>query len=133
MSTDNGVLGKIVQHPITTIEVLDIPHAPDVVTAVCSEVDGLCPVTHQPDHYVVTITYTVAGNKVIESKALKLYLWQFRDQGISCEALAATIAHDLHTQYKEATGVDTVFRVEATQQSRGGIALTATATQGGAK
>lgn len=132
-TTDTGVLGKIVQHPIDTIEVLTLDNAPDTVTAHCTEVDGLCPVTHQPDHYIVDLTYEVAANKVIESKALKLYLWGFRDKGISCEAISATIATDLHDQYQQITDHDTKFTVTVTQQSRGGIALTATTTRGGTK
>lgn len=137
MSDDKtGVLGKIVQHPIDEIEVLRLDAAPDTVTAVCSEVDGLCPVTMQPDHYVVTIEYDVINGAVIESKSLKLYLWKYRDRGISCEALAATIARELRDQYLDAAGQPLYesrrpsMRVTATQQSRGGIALTATRTVG---
>lgn len=130
--TNTDVLGKIVQHPIDYITTLPVAHAPQIVRAICNEVDALCPVTAQPDHYVVEIEYHVRDSKVIESKSLKLYLWQFRDKGISCEELAATIAHDLAVQYAEQTNDDEVlnqFNVLVRQQSRGGIVLEAHATR----
>ena len=116
------VLGNIVQHPIDQIETL--PARPNVhhVKAICAEVAALCPVTHQPDLYTVTIEYDVKNNQVIESKALKLFLWQYRDLGISCEDLAADIAQKLTDQY------GATITVTARQQSRGGIVLEANAT-----
>lgn len=129
MSTTAGVLGRIVQHPIEAIEVLRLDRAPRTVVARCAEVSALCPVTAQPDLYTVKIVYDVHENAVIESKSLKLYLWKFRDRGISCEELAATIAEELAEQYRAATGKPSAAMwVSAKQQSRGGIALTATAT-----
>lgn len=125
-----GVLGRVVREPLNEIEVLEVIAAPDHVRAICAEVDGLCPVTSQPDHYVVTIDYDVVGKHVIESKALKLYLLRFRNVGISCEALSATIAHQLHEQYTRITGADTPFTVHVAQQSRGGIVLEATTRRG---
>lgn len=120
-STTTSVLGKVVQHAIDEIETL--PANPNIghVTATCNEVAALCPVTHQPDLYTITIDYDVTDGKVIESKALKLFLWRYRDTGISCENLASDIAHRLTTQYGAPVSV------HATQQSRGGIVLEATA------
>lgn len=122
MATENtSVLGKVVQHPIDKIETL--PANPSIrhVRAICSEVSALCPVTAQPDLYTVTIDYDVHDDKVIESKALKLFLWRYRDEGISCENLAADIANHLAEQYGAPVDVHT------RQQSRGGIVLEATA------
>ena len=51
------------------------------------ELAALCPVTGQPDLYVATIEYQPDA-RCLESKSLKLYLNEFRDQGHFCEALA---------------------------------------------
>lgn len=131
MTEHDGVLGKIVQHSIDEIEVLELD-TPDCLTkvkATCGPIDGLCPVTKQPDHYIVTIEYVPANNMVIESKSLKLYLWRYRDMGIACEALAAQIASDISQQYNNKTSEETPtpFKVHVTQESRGGIVLEAEA------
>lgn len=122
-----GVLGKVVQHPIDHIETMQIDPCPSVVKAVASEVSALCPVTGQPDLYTVTLQYTPVGGHIVESKALKLFLWWFRDIGISCEELAAVIAQRLAGSYAEKAGASTTFHVTVVQQSRGGIVLTAEA------
>lgn len=122
MSSHNGVLGRTVTGTLETVETLDIPvdATPDTVSARCSEVQACCPVTGQPDLYTLVIEYRPDVGKVIESKSLKLYLWKFRDRGISCEELAATVANEL----SRATGVHVT--VTAHQASRGGIELSAT-------
>jgi len=121
MSTEpTGVLGKVIQHAIDKVEFMDAHPALATVRAVCAEVSALCPVTGQPDIYTLTIDYSPAG-RIIESKSLKLYLWQFRDRGISCEGLAGYVAQDLTNQ------LGRQVTVEASQQSRGGIVLVATA------
>lgn len=148
MSTEpTGVLGRIVQHAIEEVEFL--PAAPQLrrVKATTPEVTALCPVTGQPDIYTVEIEYdpnevTHDGDSwtyrfsfepeaertvkhrakgIIESKSLKLYLWKFRDRGIACEDLAATIAQELTEQ------LDARVVVRAIQQPRGGIVLDAQA------
>lgn len=123
--TTEGVLGKIVQHAIDHLEYL--PGASELLTveAICSEVSALCPVTNQPDLYTVAIKYRPSG-WIVESKALKLFLWRYRDRGISCEDLAADIARELAEQHP----VPTEFTVTARQQSRGGIVLEAIAFAG---
>lgn len=115
------LLGKIVQHAIDRVEFLPARPELEEVEAICSEVSALCPVTKQPDLYTVTIRYEPHG-QVIESKALKLYLWRFRDMGISCEDLAAVIAADLTRDHGWPVSVSTQ------QQSRGGIVLKGHAT-----
>ena len=116
------MLGKIVQHPIDRLEYMEGASQLASVTAICSEVGALCPVTAQPDLYTVTVEYSPHGH-VIESKALKLFLWGYRDRGISCEDLASDIAASLAEQHP----VPTQFVVTARQQSRGGIVLEAVA------
>ena len=122
-----GVLGKVVQHSIDHIETLEVNPCPSTVRAVAGEVSALCPVTGQPDLYTVTLDYVPVNGHVVESKALKLYLWSFRDVGISCEELAATIAEQVSASYAEHAGSFTRFTVTTVQQSRGGIVLSAEA------
>lgn len=120
------LLGKVVQHPIQHVLTLPVSPTPHLVHIEAAEVSALCPVTHQPDLYHVSIDYAPAAGHVIESKSLKLFLWSYRDKGIACEALAAEIAERLAADYQDATGVETTFTVTARQQSRGGIVLEAT-------
>ena len=100
--------------------------APDVQRVVLRalEFTSLCPRTGQPDFGRVTIDYQPA-NLCLESKALKFYLWSFRDTGEFCEALAARIADDVvfAIEPKE-------VRVEVEQNVRGGIEIVATSLRG---
>jgi 7-cyano-7-deazaguanine reductase len=87
------------------------------------ELTAVCPITGQPDMYVVTIEY--APKLVcLESKSLKLYLAGYRNEGHFCEALAVKIRDDI----AEAAGLtaDDVT-VTLSQKPRGGIEITATA------
>jgi len=60
----------------------------------CPEFTCLCPRTGQPDFATITITY-VPDQLLIELKALKLYLWSFRDEGHFHEAITNRILDDL--------------------------------------
>ncbi|TDQ37381.1 preQ(1) synthase [Aureibacillus halotolerans] len=97
--------------------------APNVqtITFRALEFTAVCPRTGQPDFGRVTIQYT-PNKKCIESKALKFYLWSFRDEGCFCESLAARIADDI----VEAITPQSVS-VTVHQSPRGGIELEATA------
>jgi 7-cyano-7-deazaguanine reductase len=87
------------------------------------ELVAVCPITGQPDMYVAAIDYE-PGALCLESKSLKLYLMQFRDQGHFCEALAVRIRDDV----AEALQVDTsAVHIKLTQKARGGITITAIA------
>jgi 7-cyano-7-deazaguanine reductase len=60
----------------------------------CPEFTSVCPKTGQPDFGLITITY--APNKLcLELKSLKLYLQQYRNQGIFYEALTNRVLDDL--------------------------------------
>ena len=83
----------------------------------CDEFTSTCPRTRQPDFGSVEICFTPDGFG-LESKALKFYLWAFRDEGMFCEALAARIADDVFA----ATGAKSC-KVVVKQNARGGIAL----------
>ncbi len=101
--------------------------APDVqtVTLTATEFTSICPRTGQPDFGSVTIEYTPT-DRCLESKALKYYLWSYRDEGAFCETLAGRIADDI----VYAIGPKAV-RVQVNQNVRGGIALVAVAERGG--
>jgi 7-cyano-7-deazaguanine reductase len=54
----------------------------------------LCPKTGQPDFATFELEY-VPDALCVELKALKLYLWSFRDRGAFHEAVTNLIADDL--------------------------------------
>ena len=93
--------------------------APNVqlVTMTGTEFTSICPKTRQPDFGTVTIEYE-PRERCIESKALKYYLWSYRDEGAFCESLAAQIADDVVYAIKPKS-----VTVRVTQNVRGGIAI----------
>lgn len=100
--------------------------APDTqrVLLRANEFTSICPRTGQPDFGRVEIEYC-PRELLIESKALKFYLWSFRDEGAFCEDLAARIADDV------VFAIDPVWvRVELHQSVRGGIEIVARADRG---
>lgn len=105
-----------------TLDTFPKPETVYKVEIVCDEVTAVCPVTEQPDQYVVKIEY-IPKKLCVESKSLKLYLQQFRNEGIFVEALSARIARDLQLALNSYR--TTVY---ITQKSRGGISITASAT-----
>ena len=60
----------------------------------CPEFTCLCPKTGQPDFATIKINY-VPDHLCVELKSLKLYLWNFRDQGIFHEDVVNKIADHL--------------------------------------
>jgi 7-cyano-7-deazaguanine reductase len=93
------------------------------VTMTSDEVTAVCPITGQPDWYIVEIAY-FPEEKCIESKSLKLYLANFRQMGAFVEALAVTI-RDAVTEILEVE--EGQVQVTMTQKSRGGISIKARA------
>jgi 7-cyano-7-deazaguanine reductase len=93
------------------------------VELVGDELTAVCPLTHQPDWYTLTIRYRPAET-CLETRSLKGYLGGFRNEEHFCEALAVRIRDDVAA----ALGVagDSVD-VGLTQKARGGIAITASA------
>jgi 7-cyano-7-deazaguanine reductase len=116
------VLGASVREPTSRLEVFEKPASVKEVVLLATEFTSLCPVTGQPDFADIEIRYAPAA-KCVESKSLKLYLWQFRERGVFCEALAAQIAADLYAAMSPER-----VTVKIWQRSRGGIAITAEAT-----
>ena len=70
------------------------PDALYVVELECPEFTSLCPKTGQPDFAKLTICY-VPDKNLVESKALKLFLFSFRNHGEFHEDVTNTIAKRL--------------------------------------
>jgi 7-cyano-7-deazaguanine reductase len=95
-----------------------------LVTLNALEFTSICPRTGQPDFGSVVIEYA-PRSRCLESKAVKYYLWSFRDQGAFCETLAARIADDVVYAIRPRW-----VRVQVNQNVRGGIAIVAVAVRG---
>ena len=92
-----------------------------LVEMTSDELVAMCPVTNQPDMYVATIEYE-PDKLCLESKSLKLYLMQFRNEGQFCEALTVRIRDDVAAALElPPDRVHTTLR----QKSRGGITIVA--------
>jgi 7-cyano-7-deazaguanine reductase len=78
----------------------------------------LCPKTGQPDFAMITIEYVPAA-LCVELKALKLYMWAFRDQGAFHEAVTNEILDDLVNAI-----APNFMRIRAEFNVRGGIYTT---------
>ena len=92
------------------------------IEIVCPEFTSVCPKTGQPDFGTLIFTY-MPRKRCIELKSLKLYLQQFRNEGIFYEHVTNRILDDLVTvlQPKQMTLV-------ARFTPRGGLATTVNAT-----
>jgi len=81
----------------------------------------LCPKTGQPDFAELTVEY-IPDQLCVELKALKLYVWSFRDKGAFHEAVTNQILEDL-----VATTQPRFMRLTAEFNVRGGIYTTVVA------
>ena len=81
----------------------------------------LCPKTGQPDFAEIMLEY-VPERRCIELKALKLYIWSFREQGAFHEAVTNRILSDLTAACRPR-----FMRVTARFNVRGGIYTTVVA------
>jgi 7-cyano-7-deazaguanine reductase len=75
----------------------------------------LCPKTGQPDFATLYLEY-VPGQKCVELKALKLYVWGYRDQGAYHEAVTNRILDELAAATRPR-----FMRLTAVFNVRGGI------------
>jgi 7-cyano-7-deazaguanine reductase len=91
------------------------------IEIVCPEFTSVCPKTGQPDFGTLTITY-VPNRKCVELKSLKLYLQQFRNEGIFYEHVTNRILDDL-----AATVEPREMQLVAAFTPRGGITTRVTA------
>ena len=87
------------------------------VEFLCPEFTSLCPITGQPDFAEIKIRY-IPGERMVESKSLKLYLFSFRNHGDFHEDCVNVIMKDLirlmEPKYIEVIGLFT---------PRGGISI----------
>ena len=125
----NQVLGRDARGPITAkrLDVVPWSHGETdaVVEFTTNELTATCPITDQPDFYELKLSYR-PKESLIESKALKLYLWGFRDKGIFAEDLAATLLKDL-----VGTCDPVEMTVDLTQRVRGGLQIRTVVRQSG--
>ncbi len=92
------------------------------IEIVCPEFTSVCPKTGQPDFGTLTFTY-VPDAKCVELKSLKLYLQQFRNEGIFYEDATNRILDDL-----VAVVAPRKITLLAAFTPRGGITTTVAAT-----
>jgi 7-cyano-7-deazaguanine reductase len=85
------------------------------------EFSCLCPKTGQPDFATMKLEY-VPDERCVELKALKLYIWSFRDRGAFHEAVTNEILQDL-----VAATAPRFLRLTAEFNVRGGIYTTVVA------
>jgi 7-cyano-7-deazaguanine reductase len=78
----------------------------------------LCPLTGQPDFATLVFDY-VPDRKNVELKALKLYIWSYRNEGAFHEAVSNRILDDLVTALSPR-----FMRLTARWYVRGGIFTT---------
>lgn len=78
----------------------------------------ICPKTGQPDFAQFKIEY-IADEKCVELKALKLYMWSYREEGAFHEAVTNRILEDL-----VAAAEPRFMRLTGVWNVRGGIYTT---------
>ena len=90
----------------------------------CPEFTSICPITGQPDFGQIIIEY-IAGQRCVESKSLKIYLFSYRNHGAFHEQVTNMILDDLvaacEPRWAKVSGI---FR------PRGGIAIEVFAEHG---
>ena len=103
--------------PQTTLETFPNPEAERDYTIHMQipEFTCLCPKTGQPDFATLELDY-VPDRRCVELKALKLYIWSFRDRGCFHEAVTNEIADRL-----AAATEPRFLRLTARFNVRGGI------------
>jgi 7-cyano-7-deazaguanine reductase len=87
------------QQPTPTDVVLETFENPNperdyIIQIRIPEFTCLCPKTGQPDFATLYLEY-IADTKCVELKALKQYVWSYRDQGAFHEAVTNQILSDL--------------------------------------
>jgi 7-cyano-7-deazaguanine reductase len=98
------------------------PDRPYHVTLDCPEFTSLCPITGQPDFGRLSIEYQPDA-LCLESKALKLYLFSFRNHGSFHEEVVNRVLSDIVQAIRPRTAT-----VVGEFRPRGGIAITVRAS-----
>ena len=91
------------------------------IEIVAPEFTSVCPKTGQPDFGTLTISYT-PDKTCVELKSLKIYLQNFRNQGIYYEHVTNTVLEDLVAVVRPRW-----MKLEASFNARGGMTETVTA------
>ncbi len=109
--------------PQTVIETFrnPAPHTDYTIRITMPEFTCLCPKTGQPDFATLKLEY-VPDQLCIELKALKLYIWSFRDRGCFHEAVTNEIL-----EYLAGATAPRFMRLTAEFLVRGGIYTTVVA------
>jgi 7-cyano-7-deazaguanine reductase len=100
------------------------PDSEYMVELECPEFSSLCPKTGQPDFARFTVGY-YPNMRLVESKALKLYLFSFRNHGEFHESVTNRIADDLYKAMEPRALV-----VRGDFYPRGGISINPTVMLG---
>lgn len=83
------------------------PQRDYTITHICPEFTSVCPKTGQPDFATIELEY-IPNELCLELKALKLYYYGFRNEGIYFEAVTNRILDDLvaacQPRYMKVTG-----------------------------
>ena len=111
------------ENPRATLETFEnqYPSRDYTIEIVCPEFTSVCPKTGQPDFGTLVFTYC-PDERCVELKSLKLYLQQFRDQGIFYENATNQILDDLVAVLSPRW-----MKLAAAFTPRGGISTTVTA------
>lgn len=110
-------------HPSKQLEVFDnpTPGRDFMIRIRIPEFTCLCPKTGQPDFATLHIEY-VPDRHCVELKALKLYIWSYRQEGAFHEAVTNRVLDDLVTACSPR-----FMRITAEFNVRGGIYTTVVA------
>lgn len=98
------------------------PERDYAIEIVCPEFTSVCPQTGQPDFGTLTFTYT-PDRLCVELKSLKLYLQQFRNEGVFYERAVNAILNDF-----VAVLAPRRVTLQGAFTPRGGITTTVTAS-----
>ena len=109
--------------PSSPSKILDVFDNPNIERDFIIRIDipeftCLCPKTGQPDFATLYIEY-IADKLCVELKALKNYIWSFRNEGAFHEAVTNQILDDLVTALNPR-----FIRLKAVFNVRGGIYTT---------
>lgn len=98
------------------------PQRDYTIEIVCPEFTSVCPKTGQPDFGTLIFTYT-PESKCVELKSLKIYLQQFRNEGIFYEDVTNRILDDFVAAVRPRR-----LTLVAKFSARGGITTNVTVT-----
>lgn len=112
-------LGAQITTPVTELDLIPWTGNPIRVILDASEFTSHCPKTGQPDFATISIEYQ-SDKFIVETKSVKLFMWQFRDKKEFNEKLVDYIAETFFKQLQPKW-----IRVIGKFAIRGGISVTA--------